>query len=429
MRLYQKIIVGILTALALVVAGITAYGMQALDDANSAINNINEEINRRSGKRDKEVSIADREPFSILLLGVDSGGLGRKEDDEHPARTDSMMVVTVNPEKEESTIVSLERDIMADMLDDGQTFDKLNHAYAYDGVSLTMDVVEQLLDIPIDHYATINLQGMTDLIDAMGGIEVDNKIDFTLEGVHVPDGKHKLDGEKGLAYARMRKDDPEGDIGRQRRQREVVTKIVDKLVSIDSVSNYRSLLNAVEENSKTDLSWNDMLDIASNYYPAFDNVEQEQLQGQNQMINGVSYQILGMNELLDLQNQLKRELELPTSEELEIDPQNEYSQNGFIGNQFYDDSDETDSQEDDEQESENPNEAEDPNEENPETQEQEPELPTEPQEPDETQEQEPQAPQEEVPQENYEQPAIPSYDPVYEQEADTGNNGLFNVYQ
>jgi len=429
MRLYQKIIVGILTALALVVAGITAYGMQALDDANSAINNINEEINRRSGKRDKEVSIADREPFSILLLGVDSGGLGRKEDDEDPARTDSMMVVTVNPEKEESTIVSLERDIMADMLDDGQTFDKLNHAYAYDGVSLTMDVVEQLLDIPIDHYATINLQGMTDLIDAMGGIEVDNKIDFTLEGVHVPDGKHTLDGEKGLAYARMRKDDPEGDIGRQRRQREVVTKIVDKLVSIDSVSNYRSLLNAVEENSKTDLSWNDMLDIASNYYPAFDNVEQEQLQGQNQMINGVSYQILGMNELLDLQNQLKRELELPTSEELEIDPQNEYSQNGFIGNQFYDDSDETDSQEDDEQESENPNEAEDPNEENPETQEQEPELPTEPQEPDETQEQEPQAPQEEVPQENYEQPAIPSYDPVYEQEADTGNNGLFNVYQ
>ena len=422
MRLYQKIIVGILAALALVVAGITAYGSQALDDANSAINNINEEINRRSGKRDKEVSIADREPFSILILGIDSGGLGRKEDDEDPARTDSMMVVTVNPQKEESTIVSLERDIMADMLDGGQTFDKLNHAYAYGGVSLTMDVVEKMLDIPIDHYATINLQGMNDLIDAVGGIEVDNKIDFTLEGVHVPDGKHTLDGEKGLAYARMRKDDPEGDIGRQRRQREVVTKIVDKLISMDSVSNYRSILNAVEKNSKTDLSWNDLLDIASNYYPAFDNVEQEQLQGQNQMVNGVSYQILGMNELLDLQNQLKRELELPTSDELEIDPENEYSQNGFIGNQFYDDSDETEDEQGSEQEPEN---SEDPNEENPETQEQEPEVPVEPQE---NQEQEP---QEEVPQENYEQPQpeIPSYDPVYEQEADTGNNGLFNTYQ
>lgn len=411
MRLYQKIIVGILTALALVVAGITVYGMQALDDANSAINNINEEINRRSSRRDKEVSIADREPFSILLLGIDSGGLGREEDDEDPARTDSMMVVTVNPKKEESTIVSLERDIMADMLDDGQTFDKLNHAYAYGGVELSMDVVEKMLDIPIDHYATINLQGMNDLIDAVGGIEVNNKIDFTLEGVHVPKGKIKLDGETGLAYARMRKDDPEGDVGRQRRQREVVTKIVDKLVSIDSVSNYRSILNAVEENSKTDLSWNDMLDIASNYYPSFEKVEQEQLQGENQLINGISYQILGMNELLDLQNQLKRQLELPTSDELEIDPQNEYSQNGFIGNQFYDDTDESESDDD----SQVPDSQDDENTESyPEASEQE-EVPQEEQGPEvpaeEQQAEEPQVPSEQ--QGDYNQPD--NYDPGYDQ--------------
>ncbi|MCF1620178.1 LCP family protein [Tetragenococcus koreensis] len=411
MRLYQKIIVGILTALALVVAGITVYGMQALDDANSAINNINEEINRRSSRRDKEVSIADREPFSILLLGIDSGGLGREEDDDDPARTDSMMVVTVNPKKEESTIVSLERDIMADMLDDGQTFDKLNHAYAYGGVELSMDVVEKMLDIPIDHYATINLQGMNDLIDAVGGIEVNNKIDFTLEGVHVPKGKIKLDGETGLAYARMRKDDPEGDVGRQRRQREVVTKIVDKLVSIDSVSNYRSILNAVEENSKTDLSWNDMLDIASNYYPSFEKVEQEQLQGENQLINGISYQILGMNELLDLQNQLKRQLELPTSDELEIDPQNEYSQNGFIGNQFYDDTDESESDDD----SQVPDSQDDENTESyPEASEQE-EVPQEEQGPEvpaeEQQAEEPQVPSEQ--QGDYNQPD--NYDPGYDQ--------------
>lgn len=408
MRLYQKIIVGILTAFALVVAGVTVYGMRALDDANSAINNINEEVNRRSSRRDKEVSIANREPFSILLLGIDSGGLGREEDDEDPARTDSMMVVTVNPQKEESTIVSLERDIMADMLDDGKTFDKLSHAYAYGGVELSMDVVEQLLDIPIDHYATINLQGMTDLIDAVGGIEVNNEIDFTLEGVHVPDGNVKLDGEKGLAYARMRKDDPEGDIGRQRRQREFVTKIVDKLASMDSVSNYKKILNAVEKNSKTDFSWNDMLDIASNYYPAFENVDQEQLQGQNQMVNGLSYQILGLNELLDLQNQLKRQLELPTNEEIEIEPQNEYSQNGFIGNQFYDDTDEQEepNPEEGEDDTEQPPEDTQDTEEIPDSQEQEPQLPPENQE-----EQVPQVPPEQ-PEDN--NPEDPNVNPGYE---------------
>src|SRR5699024_10998958 len=144
-------------------------------------------------------------------LGVDTGALGRTE----KGRSDSMMVVTVNPQKEETTIVSLDRDIMADMLDDGQTFDKMNHAYAYGGEELAMDAAEKLLDIPIDHFVTINMQGLRDLIDAVGGITVNNKIAFTLEGVRVPKGKVKLNGKNGLAYARMRKQDPDGDIGRQ----------------------------------------------------------------------------------------------------------------------------------------------------------------------------------------------------------------------
>ena len=333
MRLYQKIIVGILSVLALVVIGGTVYSMQALDDVNSTVNNISKKANRTTKKRETAVSIEDREPFSILLLGIDTGALGRTE----TGRSDSMMVVTVNPEKKTSTIVSLDRDIYSDMLD-GVTFDKLNHAYAYGGVELSMDAVEKLLDIPIDHYVSINMQGLRDLIDAVGGIDVENEIDFTLEGVHVPKGKITLNGKTGLAYARMRKEDPEGDIGRQRRQREVVTKIVNKVLSMSGVSNYKSILKAVEKNSQTDLTWDDMLDVAKNYYPAFDNIEQMQLQGEAQVINEIYYQMLGINELLNTQNTLKEQLNLPTSDALAIDPQFQDSYNGFIGNQFYDDS-------------------------------------------------------------------------------------------
>ncbi|MCD5003351.1 LCP family protein [Enterococcus saccharolyticus] len=332
MRLYQKIIVGILSVLAICIVGITIYGIRALDDVNSAINNISQTVNRKTKKRDVAVSIEDREPFSILLLGIDTGALGRTE----TGRSDSMMLVTVNPKKKQSTIVSLDRDILTDMLD-GSTFDKLNHAYAYGGVELSMDAVEKLLDVPVDHYVTINMQGMRDLIDAVGGIEVDNKIDFTLEKVHVPKGKITLNGKTGLAYARMRYDDPEGDIGRQRRQREVVEKIVKKVLSMDGVSNYQKILKAVEKNSKTDLTWDDMLDIGKNYYPAFDNIQQEQLEGIGEQVNGIYYQVLGINELLTIQNTLKEQLELPKNSELAIDPQFEYSMNGFIGNQFYDD--------------------------------------------------------------------------------------------
>lgn len=334
MRSYQKVIVGILSVLALLVIGGTIYGVHALDDVNSTVNNISQKVDRTTSKRNEAVSIEDREPFSILLLGVDTGALGRTE----TGRSDSMMVVTVNPDKQTTTIVSLDRDIYTDMLD-GVTFDKLNHAYAYGGVELSMDVVEKMLDIPIDHYVTINMQGLSDLIDAVGGIKVDNQIDFTLDGVHVPSGEITLDGETGLAYARMREEDPEGDIGRQRRQREVVEKIVKKVLSMDGISNYKSILKAVEDNSKTDLTWDNMLDIGKNYYPAFNHVDSEQLRGTDEIqISETYYQFLGVDQLLDMQNLLKEQLDLDTSEALVIDPAFQYSSNGLIANQFYNDS-------------------------------------------------------------------------------------------
>lgn len=330
MRIYQKVILGILGVLVLGVVGMTVYGMRVYEDTSKTFDQISQSVDRTTTKREEAVSIEDREPFSILLLGIDTGALGRTEQ----GRSDSMMVVTVNPEKKESTIVSLDRDIYTQIVGYG-TLDKLNHAYAFGGEGMSMDSVENLLDIPIDHYVTINMQGMRDLIDAVGGIEVTNEIDFTLEGVHVPKGTITLDGKTGLAYARMRKQDPEGDIGRQKRQREVVEKIVKKVMSLDGVSNYQKILKAVEKNSKTDLTWDDMLDIGTNYIPAFNTIHQEQLQGEGQMMNGVYYQLLGVNQLLNMQNLLKAQLGLPTNDVLSQG--DEYTE-GYSDYQLYDDS-------------------------------------------------------------------------------------------
>ena len=77
------------------VAGITIYAMQVLGDANSMMDNISQAVNRTTQKRDVAMSIEERDPFSILLLGIDTGALGRTEQ----GRSDSMMVVTINPEK------------------------------------------------------------------------------------------------------------------------------------------------------------------------------------------------------------------------------------------------------------------------------------------------------------------------------------------
>lgn len=330
MKRWQKVVLAFLGVFVLLIVGLSAYGIKFMGEANQTVNKISKNLNRVSTKRSDKVSIDDREPFSVLLLGLDTGGLGRTEQ----GRSDTMMVVTVNPEKKTSTIVSLDRDIYTNIVGYG-TVDKLNHAYAFGGVEMAMDSIEQLLDIPLDHYVTINLDGMKDLIDAVGGIEVNNKIDFTLDGVHVPVGKQKLDGETGLAYARMRHEDPEGDIGRQRRQREVVTKIVNKVLSLDGVSNYQKILKAVENNVKTDLEWDDMLDVATNYTAAFSKIDQGQLQGESTTINEIYYQILGQNELLKVQNKLKKQLDLKTSSTLpNLENDNAYQM-------FYDDSEDS----------------------------------------------------------------------------------------
>lgn len=341
MRGYQKILVGLFTLLIGVVTIGTVYAAHLYGSASATFKKIGNVEVRKSDLRKTEVSIKNSEPFSIILMGIDTGALGRTEQ----GRSDSMMVVTVNPKKKQSTIVSLDRDILTNIVgyepNGTPYFDKLNHAYAFGSVDMAMDTVEKLLDIPLDHYVSINMEGLSDLMDAVGGIEVNNKIDFTLDGVHVPVGKLKLDGKTGLAYARMRHEDPEGDIGRQRRQREVVEKILRKVLSMDSISNYQKILKAVEKNTLTDLSWEDMLAIGKNYTAAFDHVESKQLQGESHTIADVYYQILGINELLTVQNTLKEQLNLSQASKLVVDEKFYYSSNGFIGDQFYDDTDYT----------------------------------------------------------------------------------------
>lgn len=332
MKLYQKIIIGILSVLAITVTCATVWAAFAYKDANATFAAISKHTERKSSKRTKAVSLEDRDPITIALFGIDTGGLGRTEQ----GRSDTMMIVTLNPKEKKTTVVSLDRDIYTKIVGNG-TYDKLNHAYAFGGVKMALDSIEYLLDVPIDHYVSINLQGLTDLIDAVGGIEVNNKIDFTLDGIHVPEGKQHLDGTTGLAYARMRKQDPEGDIGRQRRQREVVSKIVHKVLGLDGISKYKEILKAVQDNCTTNLTWDQLLDISKNYVPALENIQSYQLSGEEpSWQSDIYYQVLGKHELLNIQNLIKSELGLPTKSELTVS--DGYS-DGYSADQLYDDED------------------------------------------------------------------------------------------
>lgn len=341
MRNYQKIILTILAALTLVVGGACLYAIKVTNEAKDTVANISSKLNRHM----RSIDTANEEPTSFLLMGIDEGinvgngdtsieGVDRTSPG-YQARSDSMIYVTLNPKKRQTTMVSLDRDMDVKIVgkkdSNGQPYySKLAHAYAYGaaengiakGSKMAIETVEELLDVPADHYITINMKGLEDLIDAIGGIEVDNKYHWALDGVELYPGKQHVDGKTGLEYARYRKydpitkmGDPDGDIGRQARQREVIQLIMKKILSLDSVSNYQKIFKAIEKNVTTDLSWQEILNIGEGYTECMEKVVPLQLQGQYYYTYHPEtyWEIPGINSLLDIQNTLKAQLDLPTA--------------------------------------------------------------------------------------------------------------------
>lgn len=292
-------LLGILLTIILVIVGV---GAKMYYDVKTTADDVYETV-KRSDSEKRQVNLSDQDPFSILLLGVDTGALGRTEQ----GRSDTMMVATVNPSTNESLLVSLPRDTYAEIVGHN-TEDKINHAYAFGGAAMSMDTVEKLLDIPINHYITINMEGIEALVDAVGGIEVNIPFEFTYEGTTFPKGSQELDGELALKYSRMRYDDPNGDYGRQERQRQIITGVSKKVLSTNGLTNYQSILTTMGENVKTDLSFADMRTLMGDYRAAFGNIKSDQMKGEGFMQDGVSYQRIDPTELKRVQDELKAQL-------------------------------------------------------------------------------------------------------------------------
>lgn len=297
------IVLGVIVALTAVIVGI---GAKVYLDLSGSVQKTYESVERQKNDNGKTqtVDLSQKEPFSVLLLGIDTGDLGRTE----VGRSDTMMVAAVNPENKKTTIVSIARDTYVEIVGHG-TEDKINHAYAFGGAGMSMDTVENYLDIPVNHYVAINMKGLKELVDAVGGVEVANEQKFTQDSYTFDYGKITIDGDQALSYSRMRHEDPRGDYGRQERQRQIVAGVAKKILSLDGVTKYREVLDAMEDNVKTDMSFDDMKKIALDYRDAFGTVEQDQLQGDGFMQDGISYQRVSEDELTRVQTKLQAQLE------------------------------------------------------------------------------------------------------------------------
>lgn len=250
--------------------------------------------------REEAVDISEGEPLNVLLLGKD----GANSEEGEGQRTDTLMIVSVNPEEGITRMLSIPRDTYTYI--DGQPGpDKINHAYAFGGPGLTIQAVQEFLDIPIDYYAEVDMSGLVEIIDGMGGIEITSPLTFNYDDPtsHRKDisnygnntqfnrGETRhANGYEAMCFARMRYDDPRGEMGRQDRQKLVIKAMLDKLISFDSDTEYREILKVVAKFVKTDFDLTQALKVYPKYVDAlekFEKVEFSYIEDLN--IDGIYY--------------------------------------------------------------------------------------------------------------------------------------------
>ncbi|WNB92680.1 LytR family transcriptional regulator [Bacillus sp. NEB1478] len=256
-----------------------------------------------SEKRDGKLNLSNQDPLSILILGVDE----RKGD---RGRSDTTIVVTVNPKNNSMYMTSIPRDTRTEIIGKG-TQDKINHAYAFGGTKMAIETVENFLNIPIDYFMKVNMESFKGIVNALGGVTVDNeRLAFNYEGYNFPKGTLNLDGEEALAYSRMRKQDPRGDFGRNERQRQVINSIIDEGAQLSSITKLGDILGVMGDNITTNMAFDEMKDIQANYKGARKSVQSLEIKGKGGKIDGIYYFNVSEEERNRITSVLKEHLEL-----------------------------------------------------------------------------------------------------------------------
>ena len=194
---------------------------------------------------------SDTAGTTYLLAGSDSRADGAVQDGfEGSERADSIMLVNIAANGQ-AVALSIPRDTYAEI--PGVGWDKINASYAYGGPQLLVETVEKLTGLTIDHFVQIGMGAVPDMVDAVGGVELcyDHDSNDEYSGLNWTAGCHTVDGPTALQFSRMRYQDPEGDIGRTKRQRQVISKVVSEAASPATLINPARTLRVERAGSKS----------------------------------------------------------------------------------------------------------------------------------------------------------------------------------
>ncbi|PEP12347.1 LytR family transcriptional regulator [Bacillus wiedmannii] len=281
-----KIIISVILFFLIVGGGYTWF---LVNKASSAVRNAAHDLARgdKSDLRDKAVKPITNN-VSVLIMGVDESDVRGKEYGG-AIRTDALLLATFNKDSKTVKLLSIPRDTYT-YIPIEKKKDKITHAHAFGsakngkngGPQASIDAVEKLMNVPVDYFVKFNFKSFIKIVDDLGGVEVDVPVEFTeqdsndnAEAIHLEKGVQKLNGEEALALARTRHID--SDAMRGQRQQLVIEAILHKLTSVGSVTKVGNIIDDINGQFVTNLTFDDMLSFYK--YGSDSEIEKLQIQG------------------------------------------------------------------------------------------------------------------------------------------------------
>ncbi|MBG9841304.1 MULTISPECIES: LCP family protein [Bacillus cereus group] len=283
-----KIIISVILFFLILGGGYTWF---LVNKASSAVRNAAHDLARgdKSDLRDKAVKPITNN-VSVLVMGVDESDVRGKEYGE-AIRTDALLLATFNKDSKTVKLLSIPRDTYT-YIPVEKKKDKITHAHAYGstkngkdgGPQASIDAVEKLMNVPVDYFVKFNFKSFMKIVDDLGGIEVDVPVEFTEQdsndnanAIHLKKGVQKLNSEEALALARTRHID--SDAMRGQRQQLVIEAILKKLTSVGSVTKVGNIIDDINGQFVTNLTFDDMLSFYK--YGSDSEIEKLQIQGED----------------------------------------------------------------------------------------------------------------------------------------------------
>ncbi|TGB02380.1 LCP family protein [Halobacillus salinus] len=311
-------------------AGYIAYVTQEVKETVTA-SHVELDRGEKSKMRVETVNpVADH--TSVLFVGVDDSEK-RSSGGDRSALSDALILATFNNDDQSVKMLSIPRDSYTYIPEIGYK-DKITHAHAFGGIDATVEAVEGLLNVPVDYYVRLNFNSFVDFVNSIGGVEYDVPFALTEQNsrdnngaIELEEGEQTLNGEEALALARTRKYD--NDLKRGQRQMELVQEIVKQSISTNTVRNLDDILQSIEDNMSTNLSFSQIIQF-NKYFTQKDNLafDTMQLTGEGMYKEGIWYFDVNEQNLQEKTATLQSHLELGgsvTETATDDDPDNEES--------------------------------------------------------------------------------------------------------